>query len=170
LAAGRLISEPFVEAACPGIVVFDAERGDGQAAATHPLLAGADEQRRDAQALHRTHHGQLREDAGAGFAGVVDSHLGDRLAAGCPHHEVVLQALGRPLQGGGDAAQVRRVARPSQAGQIAGTQVADGQLPDAANQDHLPQALERSPVKPHDRILRGARRQCNSLTGSRRRP
>jgi len=115
----------------------------------------------------RSHHGQLGEDAGIGLAGVVGSHLGDRLAAGCPHHEVVFQALSGPLPGGGDAAQVRRVARPGQAGQIVVAQVADGQLPGAAAQDHLAQALERGPVKPHGRILQAARPRCNPLTGPR---
>jgi hypothetical protein len=116
-------------------------------------LAGADEHRRDAQALQRAHHGQLGEDAGASLGGVVGSHLGDRLAAGFPHHEVVLQALGGPLRGRGDAAQVRRVARPGQPGQIAVAQIADGQLLGADGQEHLAQALQRGPVKPHGRNL-----------------
>ena len=47
----------------PGLVVFDAERGEGQAAGTDALLASADEHGGDAQALQRAHGGQLREDA-----------------------------------------------------------------------------------------------------------
>src|SRR6516162_1511762 len=59
LAVGRLISEAFVEAACPGIVVFDAERGEGPAPGADALFANADEHRGDAQALQRAHGGQL---------------------------------------------------------------------------------------------------------------
>jgi hypothetical protein len=44
-------------------------------------------------------------------------------------------------------------ARPGKAGQIVVAQIADGQLPGAVAQDHLAQTLERSPVKPHSRIL-----------------
>ena len=69
---------------------------------------------------------------------------------------VVLQALGGPLQGGGDAAQVRRVAGPCQLGDFAGAQVADGQLLDAAGPDHRAQALDRDLVKPHSKIVRAA--------------
>ena len=63
-AADRQVSEPFIEAARPGIVVFDAERGEGQAAGTDALLANADEHRSDAQALQGPHHGQLGENTG----------------------------------------------------------------------------------------------------------
>ena len=53
------------------------------------------------------------------------------------------------------------------AGQLVVAQIADGQLPGAVGQDDLAQAHKRGPVKPHVRILRAARRRCNSLTGPR---
>jgi len=59
LAAGRPVSEPPVEVTCPGIVVFDAERGERQAAGMDALLARADEHGGDAQALQRAHGGHL---------------------------------------------------------------------------------------------------------------